>query len=423
MEKRCCIEFHCNDYKLIFVFIFPLCEILNTKIREQYISNDNRFFRIFMNNLSYLFSFIFLIILYFRNKKEKAKINKMDLNELISNDPSINEVESKNSEGVVNLELKKKEKKKLIQNILFILVLSSISFVYNYFNYESFIDKRTIGMAYKILIFFLLSYLILKDKYGNHNYIFFIINAFTLIAKYIIGIIYTGVEVNLVLKHVWLYFVISISFCLIFILGKIYMNKYFQSPYFIMFSIGIIIELILMIIEIIKKFAFDIKSDIFQGFQNNVNGEVNIFWFIGDILTQFGMYLGLWITAYYFTPTHTIISENIMEIGYYFVDFKENQIQWEKENINLNLFVFSFIHIINFICSLIFNEIIILNFCGLDYYTKIRIKEREIKDSNKIISNFEKNHRDNLNTSSNLIDSALSMSQNQSNRITLFEEN
>ena len=156
MEKRCCIEFHCKDYKLIFVFIFPLCEILNTKIREQYISNDNRFFRIFMNNLSYLFSFIFLIILYFRNKKEKAKINKKDLNELISNDPSINEVESKNSEGVVNLELKKKEKKKLIQNILFILFLSGISFVYNYFNYESFFDKRTIGMAYKITnIFFI----------------------------------------------------------------------------------------------------------------------------------------------------------------------------------------------------------------------------------------------------------------------------
>ena len=64
-----------------------------------------------------------------------------------------------------------------------------------------------------------------------------------------------------------------------------------------------------------------------------------------------------------------------------------------------------------------------MNFCGLDYYTKIRIKEREIKDSNKITSNFEKNHRDNLNTSSNLTDSALSMSQNQSNRITLFEEN
>ena len=276
-------------------------------------------------------------------------------------------------------------------------------------------------MAYKILIFFSLSYLILKDKYGNHNYIFFIINAFTLIAKYIIGIIYTGVEVNLVLKHVWLYFVISISFCLIFILGKFYMNKYFQSPYFIMLSIGIIIVLILIIVDIIKKFSFDIESDIFQGFQNNVNRVENILWFIADILTQFGIYLGLWITCYYFTPTHTIISENIMEIGYYLVDFKENQIQWEKENINLNLFVFSFIHIINLICSLIFNEIIILNFCGLDYYTKIRIKEREIEDSNKIASNFINNDRDNLNTSSNLRDSILSISSNQSNRITLFE--
>jgi hypothetical protein len=423
MENRCWIEFHCCDYKLIFVFIFPICEILNTKIRGQYISKDYRYFQIFTNNLSYLFSFIFVLIIYFKNKKEKTKININELNELKDNDMSINEAESKNSEGVVNFEIKKEDKKNLIQKMIVILIIIAISFVYNYFNYESYLESRTLGMAYKIIIFFLLSLLILKYKYEKHNYIFFIINTFTLIAKYIINIIYDEVGSSIVLKNIWFFLVIAISYCLIFILGKFYMNKYCQSPYIIMFSIGIIIDLILIIIGIIKKFFFDNEIDIFQGFQNNLNDLGNVFWFIGDILTQFGIYLGLWITVYYFTPTHTIISENIMEIGYYFVDFKNNQDNWKNKKINLNLLVFSFIHIINLICSLIFNEIIILNFCGLDYYTKIRIKEREIKDSNKIISNFEKNHRDNLNTSSNLIDSALSMSQNQSNRITLFEEN
>ena len=50
---------------------------------------------------------------------------------------------------------------------------------------------------------------------------------------------------------------------------------------------------------------------------------------------------------------------------------------------------------INFICSLIFNEIIILNFCNLDYYTKIRIKEREKKDSEKLNIFLDKALKDN----------------------------
>ena len=93
------------------------------------------------------------------------------------------------------------------------------------------------------------------------------------------------------------------------------------------------------------------------------------------------MHLGLWITVYYFTPTHTIISENIMEIGYYIVDFKTNETIWKKEKFNLNIYLYPFIHVINLICSLIFNEIIIFNFCGLDRDTKVRIRERENKET------------------------------------------
>ena len=42
-----------------------------------------------------------------------------------------------------------------------------------------------------------------------------------------------------------------------------------------------------------------------------------------------------------------------------------------------NIAIFSIIFFINFICSLIFNEIIILKFCKLEYYTKKYIIERE----------------------------------------------
>ena len=176
------------------------------------------------------------------------------------------------------------------------------------------------------------------------------------------------------------------------------MDNYYKTPYFILFFIGIIICIILIIVAVIQYLA-GYECDIFLGFQNNVNGIENIFWFIGEILTQFGMYLGLWITVYYFTPTHTIISENIMEIIYYIVDFKDNEFLWEEKKVDLNIYLYPFIHIINLICSLIFNEIIILNFCGLDVHTKVRIKEREIIESNKIEKLLKRNENESRNSS------------------------
>ena len=42
--------------------------------------------------------------------------------------------------------------------------------------------------------------------------------------------------------------------------------------------------------------------------------------------------------------------------------------------------IFSICSAVNFFCILAFNEIIILNFCNLDYNTKKRIQERGKKD-------------------------------------------
>ena len=376
--KKCCkkipIEFHISDYKLIFVFIFPICEILNTKIREKYLIKYYEFFLALSTYLSYLLSILFLIIIKIRTQTYKLGMNVKD-------DASTNNNEIKN-QGIINIEIKKENAKQTIKNILYIIVLSGINMCFSHFNYESFHDKRTIGLSYKILIFFLLSYFILKYKYSKHHYITLGINTITLLIKYSITIAITNSE-EYIGYHIWFYLIYAFSYCLLFTVGKFYMDNYFKTPYFILLTTGIIIDIILIIIALIK-YATDNDSDIFLGFEDNVNSVENTFWFIGDLLTQFGMFLGLWITVYYFTPTHTIISENIMEIGYYFVDFQGNEYLWENQNVDLNIYLYPYIHVINLICSLIFNEIIILNFCGLDKDTKVRIKERERNESFKI---------------------------------------
>jgi len=116
--------------------------------------------------------------------------------------------------------------------------------------------------------------------------------------------------------------------------------------------------------------------------------------FLLYIFLQFIYNLGLGIATYYFTPCHTIISENIMEFEFYIYDYSDNKKYWIKEKFYLNFYLFPVIHIINFICSLIFNEIIILNFCNLDYYTIKRIKEREKLESDYLSSLKQKAEED-----------------------------
>ena len=401
--KRSPILFEDNDYKLIFVFIFPICDILNTNIKAKYLVKYYEFFLILSTYLSYIFSFIFLIILKLRTSKQEIRI-KIDSNNGSMN--SVNELREK-KEGIENFEVhgeilsfvvKKEARKKSIKSLIIIIILIGANMSYSHFVYESYYDRRTIGLSYKILIFFLLSFLILKYKYAKHHYLTIIINTIALLLKYSTTIIASDSEIW-VPNHLWFYFLYGFSFCLLFTLGKYYMDTYYITPYFILFIIGIVLTIILLFIALIK-YLFGFESQIFCGFRDNVNTVENIFLFLADILTQFGMNLGLWITVYYFTPLHTIIAENIMEIGYYIIDFNKNEILWKDNNVNLNRYLYPFIHIINLICSLVFNEIIILNFCGLDYYTKKRIRERETEDKENIDKMISSGGNDRLSSES-----------------------
>ena len=287
--KKIPLEFHISDYKLIFVFLFPICEILQTKIKQKYLKAYYEFFLIFVTYLSYLFSLIFLIIINLRTSNHKIGKEKKE----ISNDNDNIDIKTK---GIFNSEVQKTARKKSIKSIIYIIILSGINMCYSHFNFESFIDKRTIGTSYKILLFFLLSHFILKYDYGKHHYITFGLNTITLIIKYAVSIVESKSQ-EYVGKHIWYYLIYALSFCLLFTIGKYYMDNYYQTPYFIIFFVGIIIGPILIIIALIKYLA-GYESQIFAGFRDNVNTTKNVFLFLGDIITQFGMYLGLWITVY-----------------------------------------------------------------------------------------------------------------------------
>ena len=295
------------------------------------------------------------------------------------------------TKSVVIQETKKRQRKLMILNILILIFLCGVSLAYNHFNFEAYIDKKTIGLAYKIPEFFLLSFFILKYKYHKHHYITFGINTATLLAKYFLTVILAKGE-KYIGKHIWFYFLFSITYCLLLVCGKYYMDKYNKSPYFLMIIIGFVIGFILISISIIRYLVIS-ESQIFQGFYDNIisrDSKKYIFFFLADIISQFIFNLGLWITVFYFTPCHTIISENMMEILYFIYDFKDNKDYWNKNQFHWNFWLLPIVLLLNLICSLIFNEIIILKFCGLDFYTKVRIQERVRKESDLMIYNIDK---------------------------------
>ena len=120
-----------------------------------------------------------------------------------------------------------------------------------------------------------------------------------------------------------------------------------------------------------------------MSFINDINTIKYVFLFIVELIFFFISTLGIFWTIYYFTPFHLIICEFISELLDYYIRLIGIEInEYDKTNNygflyeDINVIIFSVVFFINLICSLIFNEIIILKFCNLEYYTKKYIKDR-----------------------------------------------
>ena len=171
-----------------------------------------------------------------------------------------------------------------------------------------------------------------------------------------------------------------------------------DSPYQIMLKIGILSVIILLIYDIIVLIIrgdenTDI-SGIIIGFKNNLI-KPNFTYIILDILLCFLWNGGIWLTLYYLTPCHFIISESISEYLYYIIDFILGNNEYETRDI----IIYGIVYILNIFCFLVYDEIIILNIWDLNKYTKHIIQKRETIDMDLSMKN--KNEILDLSTSIN----------------------
>ena len=153
-----------------------------------------------------------------------------------------------------------------------------------------------------------------------------------------------------------------------------------------MLIIGAFACIPMLIYDIIVYLAKPDISGIIIGFKENITSVKYFFLFFVETIFQFFANLGIFWTIYYFTPFHFIISEFISEIFNYYI----KMIQSGKGNkydfiyYTINIIIFSVVFFINLVCSLIFNEVIILKFCKLEIYTKKYIHKRARSDANTL---------------------------------------
>ena len=392
-------EFGIINSKLLILIIFPIFSQLR-RIIISYI-NDNNMFQIFRTFLSYLISFIFILIIKYRTKNEKIE-NEIEKKEKYTNNNERNSSiwinPLKENENLMNKEKRKKK-------ILFMIFLTAIDFskniysiifrtIYNDYIVEFNLGKQSIGIFLEILLLIAISKFVLKTSLYRHNLLSLIIILFNLSLTVLSYISYFRIKTILVIVY---YLFNNFLLCLLYVFGKKYLDSFYVSPYNLILYIGIICSFIFFVYDLIVFLIVGDNKDnnihgIILGFRNNCSFTFVIL-FILDIIFSFACNIGIWLSIYYFSPFHYIISELISEYIYYTYDWLFGDSYYKAGNIIL----YSLIYLINLFLSLVFNEIIILNFCDLDFNTKIKIEQREKKD--KILANGDFNLSYNSNSS------------------------
>jgi len=222
-----------------------------------------------------------------------------------------------------------------------------------------------------IAITSLFYYLIFKIKLFKHHY-------FSIILIVLIGFIIDLSSENLQkdltsnLFNFFLRLIREVLYSLGNVINKYLMEKKYVSVYELSVYTGVINSIFFGIMEIIDHFYFDL-DDLDAYFSNFNSTEILVM--LGLLITQLGLYLCTMMTIRNYTPCHVFTILIFGQLANY-LDFSAVSI----------VLIICFVFIL--FISLIFNEIIEINFWGLSDNTKKNIIARSEAEN----ANLEKNY-------------------------------
>ena len=399
------IEFGIIDYKIIIPLIYPIFYQIRRLIHKD---DEKALFEFFTKFCGYLFSGIVYLIIKHRmkklNSKNIEKINsKNDNDKEDSRKELVNVVTEKQfrlvstikfSENQLNLEKKKIDKINSKKQYIYVLSLVLIYLFPMFLDSYTLVNNFDIGTSSSISLFvsifsnIILSKIILGEKIYSHQIfasMIILISILIVIILFLIKAIH--IESNIGVNIALITF-ISSFYSLFNIMEKRYYNKFVDSPYHLMYVIGLFATILILVYEIFTVIIVGIDSNlngIFYQFYKNCERfqYLYILIFISDILTAFIWLWGIQLTVYFFTPCHFIISESISQIISFFIN---DTISEYSDGEQATIIIFFFIIIF---ATLIYNEVLIINICSLSNNTKKNINLRQLRESESILTNID----------------------------------
>ena len=220
-----------------------------------------------------------------------------------------------------------------------------------------------------ILFTTILSHLMLKFKLYKHHYLCIIM---IILIGVIIDLIYENIQNDFSnnILSVLFKFLREVCICLFDVISKYVMDTKYCSVYELSFFTGVFDFILIGIFAIFDYYFFEL-DDLGQYF-NNLNG-IETIKLLAFMISQLGIDLCCFITEKNYTPCHIFIIYVFGQLVYYI-------------NFSLKSLIIFICFFLILIFSLIFNEIIELNFYGLSDNIKRNIINRgELEEKMKII--------------------------------------
>ena len=418
-----------------FLFLTYLIITLIKDIDKRYIINTgdivDTFNKYYLYTLSDFFSIIPFIIIKVRSKSISK--NKLNLNisqtlskENIEENKDIQYIQSKNDIQLIylgdNNKDEKKRKKRIIKLLFivsffdFLSIYSNVTFsvIIKSTNYSIKKAQMNSYVLFNIIAKYLLNILILHTPVYKHHYLSLSINLLFLIGLVIYDII------NIERSNQYFYLLMKIISVSLYsfedAFAKILLTFNSISPYNLLLYRGILVNILALLYSFVFIFV-EIpdekgkKSCLFSRFWKVYENKLNILFYLILALFEYLENLNIFFIIDKFSLIHFAVASIIEYFGLLILAmiYKESGVA--------EFLIKFLIYFILIVTALIYNEFIILNFCGLEKYTKLFLQKEAKKEVNQsFIDNNEDNdsisQRDSINIVNDSTDKIIELNTN-----------
>ena len=399
-----------NKYHFLFLLYFIIKLI--DEIIDKYIKTTSdivhTFHKDYLGSMSDFLSIIPYIIIKVRSKS-------------ISKDKLINENKPENANDIelnndieyiysdMNAENNRKRAKRMIK---FFFIVSIFEFLARYINiifkiifikFESANkDEQNSIIFINIISKFILSIIILHYPFYRHHYISMGINLIFLIALVILDIV-NILENSMKFTHLITKAVRIVLYSFEDVIAKILLSFDSISPYIYLLYRGIIVNFLAVLFSIVfifVKIPDENKNEscVFNRFWKVYENKINILYYFILFFNEYLTNLNIFFIIDKFSPNHYAMASII-------ANFCGALVNTIYKSIDVRYFFIKLaIYILLIITTCIYNEFIILNFCGLEKYTKLFLQKKANKDIQQTNLNSNDNDSASVRESTKLLE-------------------